>query len=412
MTELRSQLLRAREASISLADTDRAAALHEIAARLLAQSGRILEANAQDLAAEEQRGTAPALLDRLRLDTARIRAMSEAVRLVADLPDPVGRVLADWRLANGLQVRQVTVPFGVMGMIYESRPNVTVDAAVLTLKAASAVVLRGSSNALGSNRVLVQVIRESLAAAGVPEDAVQLIDSAERERVTELLTARGLVDLVIPRGGAGLIRHVVENARVPVIETGTGNCHVYVDEAADLPQAHAIVLNAKLQRPGVCNAMETLLVHEGIAADFLAGVAPVLRDAGVSLRGCVRTLELLPGTAAASESDWAEEFLGPVLAVRVVSSVQEAVEHIRRYGSGHSEAIVSEDSAASLLFQQRVDAAVVYVNASTRFTDGFEVGFGAELGISTQKLHARGPLGLNVLVTSKYLVEGSGQVRA
>jgi glutamate-5-semialdehyde dehydrogenase len=411
MSELRQQLLRAREASIGLAESDRTGALQLIADNLLADSQQIETANRLDVTAEQQRGTAPALLDRLRLDGQRIQAITDGVRLVAQLPDPVGRVLSGWRLPNGLQVRQVTVPFGVIGMIYESRPNVSVDAAVLAVKAGSAVILRGSSNALNSNRALVEVIRGGLRATGLPEDAVQLIDSPDRALVTELLEARGLVDLVIPRGGAGLISHVVENARVPVIETGTGNCHVYVDAAADLTAAREIVLNAKLQRPGVCNAMETLLLHEDIAAGFLPAVAAELGAAGVDLRGCARTLELLPAAAAATEADWAEEFLGPVLAIRVVASVAEAAEHIRRYGSGHSEAIVTEDAGASLFFQNRVDAAVVYVNASTRFTDGFEFGFGAELGISTQKLHARGPMGLNVLVTDKYLVEGRGQVR-
>jgi glutamate-5-semialdehyde dehydrogenase len=412
VTQLAAQLRRAREASLGLAEADRTAALDAMAAGLVAQADLLLGANSLDVAAEEERGTAQALLDRLRLDHSRISAMASGVGVVAQLPDPLGRVLSGWRLANGLQVRQVTVPFGVIGMIYESRPNVTVDAAALALKAGSAVVLRGSSNALNSNRALVRVIRDALAAAGLPPDAVQFIDSADRELVTELITARGLVDLVIPRGGAGLIGHVVMNAQVPVIETGTGNCHVYVDAAAEPVSAREIVLNAKLQRPGVCNAVETLLVHADIAEGFLSAVGGELQQAGVSLRGCPRTARLLAGVGPAEEADWAEEFLGPVLAVRVVDSVGEAVEHIRRYGSGHSEAIITEDAGASLYFQNRVDAAVVYVNASTRFTDGFEFGFGAELGISTQKLHARGPMGLDALVTSKYLVEGRGQVRA
>ncbi len=332
------------------------------------------------------------------------------MRQVAALPDPLHRVLADWTLPNGLEVRKVSVPFGVVGMIYESRPNVTVDAAVLALKAGSAAVLRGSANALRSNRVLAAAMREALGRAGLPEDAVQLIDSPDRRFVTELLSARGLVDLVIPRGGASLINHVVETAKVPVIETGTGNCHIFVDASADLERAKGIVLNAKVQRPGVCNAVETLLVHQDVAETFLPEMLGALSEAGVTLRGCERTREIFP-TDAATETDWETEYLDLELAVRVVASLDEAVTHINRYGTQHSEAILTASDENARRFQDEVDAAAVYVNASTRFTDGFEFGFGAEIGISTQKLHARGPVGLTELTTYKYLLDGQGQIR-
>ncbi len=403
---------RARAASQGLAEADRDGALIAMAESLLDQAAAILSANEKDVAAERERGTSAALLDRLKLDMDRLHAIAAAVRHVAGLADPVGRVLDGRRLGPDLEMRQVTVPFGVIAMVYESRPNVTVDAAALVVKAGSAAVLRGSASALASNRAIVRALRAGLVAAGVNTDAVQLVDSADREHVTSLLAARGKVDLVIPRGGESLIRHVVENARVPVIETGIGNCHVYVDSAADLDAAIKIVHNAKLQRPGVCNAAETLLVHADVAGEFLPLVEPGLRSAGVELRACERASRMLSGSVAASERDWQTEFLDLTLAVRVVDSADEAIAHIGRYGSQHSEAIVTRDAATARRFQQRVDAAVVYVNASTRFTDGFEFGLGAEIGISTQKLHARGPMGLAAMVTSKYLVEGEGTIRS
>jgi len=402
---------RARVASRALPTADRDGGLRAIADALERHAGSIVEANARDVAAERARGTSAALVDRLALDEARVRAVAEACRQVAELPDPLDRVSAGWRLANGLRVRKVTVPFGVIGMIYESRPNVTVDAASLALKAGSAAVLRGSSNALASNRALVDVMRGALAAVGLPGDAVQLVDSPDRELVTRLLEARGKVDLVIPRGGAGLIRHVVENARVPVIETGVGNCHVYVHAAADLSMAEAIVLNAKVQRPGVCNAAETLLVDAAVAERFLPSAVAQLRAAGVEVRGCERTRALADGVRPAGEADWATEYLDLILAVKVVDGLDEALAHIARYGTQHSEAIVTGELAAAERFRREVDAAAVYVNASTRFTDGFAFGYGAEIGISTQKLHARGPMGLAEIVTYKYLVDGEGQVR-
>lgn len=409
--DLTDLLRRARGASRSLLRADRNAALLAIADELFAQSAAILGANAEDVVAERVKGTSDALIDRLTLSEKRLGNIAQSVRQVAALPDPVGRQLDSWTLENGLKVRKVSVPFGVIGMIYESRPNVTVDAAVLALKAGSAAVLRGSTNALRSNRVLVAAMRRALARVGLSEDAVQLIDSPERALVTELLEARGQVDLVIPRGGASLINHVVETAKVPVIETGTGNCHVFVDETADLARAQAIVLNAKLQRPGVCNAAETLLVHEAVAETFLPPMLAALQQAGVRLHGCERTRDLFPAVEAASESDWETEYLDLELAVRVVTDVTEAISHINRYGTQHSEAILTGSEANAEQFGTEVDAAAVYVNASTRFTDGFEFGFGAEIGISTQKLHARGPMGLAEITTYKYLIGGQGQVR-
>jgi glutamate-5-semialdehyde dehydrogenase len=409
--QLSALLERARTASRTLARADRNAALHAIAEGVLERGPEILAANAEDVAAERARGTSDALLDRLSLNEARLQGVAEAVRRVAALPDPLHRVLEEWTLPNGLSVRKVSVPFGVIGMIYESRPNVTVDAAVLALKAGSAAVLRGSANALRSNRVLVAAMRGALARAGLPEDAVQLIDSPDRALVTELLSARGRVDLVIPRGGASLINHVVETAKVPVIETGTGNCHIFVDATADLGRAQEIVLNAKVQRPGVCNAVETLLVHAHAAEAFLPPVLRALAEAGVRLRGCERVRALYPNAQAATEADWETEYLDLELAVRVVDSLDEAIAHINRYGTQHSEAILTGSDENAARFQDEVDAAAVYANASTRFTDGFELGFGAEIGISTQKLHARGPMGLAEITTYKYLLSGSGQVR-
>ena len=407
-----TQLLRrAREASRGLARANRNAALLAVADALISHTSDILAANIKDVSAEKRKGTPDALVDRLTLSETRVADIAEAVRLVAALPDPLYRVLDGKRLENGLRVQKVTVPFGVIGMIYESRPNVTVDAAALTLKAGSAALLRGSANALHSNRVLVRVMRAALHTAGVPEDAVQLIDSPDRALVTELLEARGEVDLVIPRGGASLINHVVENAKVPVIETGVGNCHVFVDASANLEHAEAIILNAKVQRPGVCNAAETLLVHEAVAARFLPGALGALSSAGVTLYADEAARHFCPDARPATERDWETEYLDYTLAVKVVENVDEAIRHINHYGTQHSEAIITASMENARRFQEDVDAAAVYVNASTRFTDGFVFGFGAEIGISTQKLHARGPMGLAEMVTHKYLIEGEGQTR-
>ena len=412
-------LARSRVAAKSLARSDRNAALASIATGLLDNAEAILAANALDVANEREAGTPTALVDRLTLDSERLRQIAEAVLQVAALPDPVGRVLDGRTLASGVRLRKVTVPFGVIGMIYESRPNVTVDAAVLALKAGSAAVLRGSSNALNSNRALVDAMRGALTSAGVSPDAVQLVDSPDRDHVTSLLRANGKVDLVIPRGGSGLIRHVVNNATVPVIETGVGNCHVYVDQGADLAMAEAIVLNAKVQRPGVCNAAESLLVSAAEAQRFLPRVLAALGAQGVELLGCDRTRALLPELAPelvavvspATDVDFDTEFLDLKLSVKVVDDLDEALAHIERFSTRHSEVIVTNDLSRAERFRQEVDAAAVFVNASSRFNDGYEFGLGAEIGISTQKLHARGPMGLEEMVTHKYLLDGDGQVR-
>lgn len=404
-------LVSARAASRQLAKADRNKALFAIAAALEKHSQDILLANAKDVAMERSKGTKESLIDRLSLSEARVKAMAEAVRLVVKLPDPLNRVLDGWQLDNGLRVSKVAVPFGVIGMIYESRPNVTVDAATLALKAGSSAVLRGSSNALNSNRVLVNIMREALNLSGLPSDAIQLIDSPDRGLVTDLLSARGKVDLVIPRGGSSLIQHVVETAKVPTIETGVGNCHIFVDASANLAEAKEIILNAKVQRPGVCNSVETLLVHQDVAKRFLPDVLQALTDFGVEIFACERSQQVFPEAQAATEFDWETEYLDYKLAVKVVDDVEEAICHVGQYGSMHSESILTNSMTNARKFQDEIDAAAIYVNASTRFTDGFVFGFGAEIGISTQKLHARGPMGLAEIVTYKYLIEGEGQVR-
>ena len=409
---------RAREASRSLATASRAtkdAALLAAADALVAAAPRIEAANGGDLERGHRDGLAEGLLDRLRLDGDRIAAIASAVREVAGLPDPVGEVVRGRTLPNGLRLRQVRVPMGVVGMVYEARPNVTVDAAVLALKSGNAAVLRGGSAALETNAVLVDVLREAVASAGLPADAVQTIDAYGREGVRHLMRARGLVDVLVPRGGAGLIQTVVESSTVPVIETGVGNCHVYVDASADLEQALAITLNAKTHRPSVCNAAETVLVHAAVADSFLPRLLGALAEAGVQLHGDDRTRALAPGgvpVEPATDEDWAREFLALELAVAVVEDLDGALDHIRRWSSGHTEAIVTSDLRAADRFTLEVDSAAVMVNASTRFTDGGQLGLGAEVGISTQKLHARGPMGLAELTTTRWIVHGDGHVRA
>jgi glutamate-5-semialdehyde dehydrogenase len=374
----------------------------------------VLAANERDMSAGAEAQLGSALLDRLRLDEGRVAQIASSVRQIAALADPVGEVVAGQRLANGLDVRKVRVPLGVIAVVYEARPNVTIDAAALCLKSGNAVVLRGSSSAVHSNAALAQLAASAAVEAGLPAGAIGLIAGGGREELAELATQKDTVDLIIPRGGESLKEALQSVATVPVIYAASGNCHVYVDASADQRQAQAIVINAKTQRPGVCNAAETLLVHSDIAAEFVPRILLALDAAGVLVRGDERTLALAPpGVAAeaADEDDWAREYLDLVLAVRVVDSVDEAVEHIARYGSGHSEAILTRDTAAARAFQLGVDAACVYVNASTRFTDGGEFGMGAEIGNSTQKLHARGPIGLRELCTTKYLIEGDGHVR-
>jgi len=399
----------AKEASRVLARTDsgtRDAALEAIAVALEARTAEILEANARDMEAGAEAGLSSALLDRLKLTPERVAGIAADVRTVASLPDPVGETIEGKRLPNGLDVRKVRVPLGVVAVVYESRPNVTIDCSALCLKSGNAIVLRGSSSAAHSNAVLAEVV-----AACVPAGAVSLVQGGGRDELAELAGQEGLVDLIIPRGGEGLKKALSAVAKVPVIYAASGNCHVYVDASADLDAAERIVLNAKTQRPGVCNAAETLLVHAGVAESFLPRVGAALRSAGVELRAEPRAGALLDGAAEASEEDFEDEFLALVLAVKVVDDVREAVEHVNRYGSGHSEAIVTGSAGAARAFQLGVDAACVYVNASTRFTDGGEFGMGAEIGNSTQKLHARGPIGLRELCTYKYLVDGDGQVR-
>jgi glutamate-5-semialdehyde dehydrogenase len=406
----------ARAASRELAALDSATkdrALLAVADALVARTPEILEANARDLDAGRESGLSAALMDRLALDEGRVASIADGVRDIVALPDPVGEVIEGSRFANGLQMRKVCVPLGVVAVVYEARPNVTIDAAALCLASGNAIVLRGSSSATHSNAVLAAVAREAAEANGLPAGALALVAGGGREELAELATQEGLVDLIIPRGGEGLKRALSAVAKVPVIYAASGNCHVYVDASADLDDARAIALNAKTQRPGVCNAAETLLVHADVAERFLPGALGALRDAGVELRGDDRVRAAAGGVpvAEATDEDWAEEFLALVLAVRVVDSAAEAIEHINTYGSGHSEAIVTGSVDAARAFQLGVDAACVYVNASTRFTDGGQFGMGAEIGNSTQKLHARGPIGLRELCTFKYLVEGTGQVR-
>ena len=403
----------AKEASYVLqtAGTDvKNKALAHIAEALLTHCEDILSANAEDVKRAEEKGMAPAMVDRLTLTKERITAMAEGVRQVIDLPDPSGVVLDEFRRPNGLFIQKVSVPLGVIAIIFESRPNVTVDAAALCIKSGNACVLRGGSEAIASNTALTAVIREGLKAAGLPENSVNILENTDRALVKELLTLRSFIDLAIPRGGAGLIRMVVDTATVPCIETGSGVCHVYVDKDADLSMAVQIVENAKVSRPSTCNAMETLLVHRDVAKEFLELLSPVMDADAVELRGddearAVRAMK------AADDDDWATEYNSLIMSVKVVASLEEALDHIRRFSTRHSEAIVTENPDTAKAFQRAVDSAAVYVNASTRFTDGFEFGFGAEIGISTQKLHVRGPMGLEALVSYKYLIDGQGQIR-
>ncbi|MEO5710385.1 MAG: glutamate-5-semialdehyde dehydrogenase [Nocardioidaceae bacterium] len=404
---------RAREAAHELALATRAtkdAALAAMADALVAATDTVLAANGEDVETARRSGTPEALLDRLRLDAGRVSAMADGLRDVAALPDPVGEVVRGSTLANGLELRQVRVPFGVVGIIYEARPNVTADAAGICLKSGNAVLLRGSSSARRSNEAIVEVLREAAASAGLPADVVQLVPGEGHESAKALMRARGLVDVLIPRGGAGLIRSVVEESTVPVIETGVGNCHVYVDRDADLDQALAIVLNAKTHRPSVCNAAEALLVHADVADVFVPLVVAALQNAGVTVHGDA-TFAAQDGVVPVTEEDHAREFLSLDISASVVPDLEAAVRHIRTYSSGHTEAIVTGSQAAARRFTAAVDAAAVVVNASTRFTDGGEFGFGAEIGISTQKLHARGPMGLPEMTSTKYVVTGDGQVR-
>ncbi len=413
MTALEQMGQKARAAARVLASAgekkDRA--LYRIADAFRKESETIRKANEQDLAAAKQNGMSQSLLDRLTLTPQRLESMAQGVEEVAAQPDPVGLVLEGGRRPNGLMIEKITVPLGVIGMIYEARPNVTGDAAALCLKAGNAVILRGGKEAFHSNQAIANAMRAALAETGLPEDCVQLVQDVSRQSAIEMMELTGYLDVLIPRGGAGLIQSVVKNARVPVIETGVGNCHVYVDKKADLAMAASIIENAKTSRPSVCNAIETILVHKDVAEKALPLIAEKLAPHHVELRGCECTRQILPQAVPATEEDWKTEYLDYILAVKVVDSQEEAMAHIAAYGSGHSEAIVTDDYAAAETFLNTVDAAAVYVNASTRFTDGGQFGLGAEIGISTQKLHARGPMGLRQLTTTKFLVRGSGQIR-
>ena len=414
MKELTEKGKKAKAAAYLLAAASEQAknkVLVEVAKSLRKESRSIIEANGRDLAAARKRNLKGAIIDRLTLNEGRIEAMAEGLEKIAGLEDPVGEVLWMKKRPNGLLIGQKRVPMGVIGVIYESRPNVTVDVFGLCLKTGNVAILRGGSEAIRSNSILNGIIRKVLKASELPEDCLQLIEDTSRETAVALMKLNEYLDILIPRGGAGLIRAVVQHSTVPVIETGVGNCHIYVDRSADLSMATAITVNAKTQRPGVCNAAESLLVHEGVAERFIPMVCRELYDKNVEIRGDQRVRELYPQAVPATEDDWYAEYLDLIISVRVVSSAEVAIEHIRKYGSSHSESIVTEDYSAAVNFLERVDSAAVYVNASTRFTDGFEFGFGAEIGISTQKLHARGPMGLKELTTTKYIIFGQGQIR-
>lgn len=420
MDELMSKAQAARRAARRLLAVDGAhmnGALEAIAQAVLSQQAAILTANAEDVAAAKKAGMAPAMVDRLLLAPARVEAMAHAVRSLADLPDPRGEVFDSVTRPNGLRVAKVRVPLGVVGVVYEARPNVTSDVAAICLKAGNAAILRGGKEALQSNQAIAAAIAGGLQSAGLPGEAVQLITSTDRDLVGRMLRLRGYIDVIIPRGGAGLIRFVAENSTIPVIETGAGVCHTYVDKAADLDMAVDVAYNAKVRRPTICNALDTLLVHRDVAQAFLPRMAESWAKAGVELHCDREALGILDQQAKgirrpAVDEDWGQEFLALVAAVKVVGSLEEALDHIARYGSGHSEAIITGDAAAAASFTQDVDAAAVYWNASTQFTDGGEFGLGAEIGISTQKLHARGPMALREMTTYKWVIEGNGQTRA
>lgn len=414
MSEVKMKAQLAAKTAVQLAQNtteQKNKALLLAADALIHNAKSIITANEEDLQRGKENGTSPSLLDRLALNEERIAGIADGLRQIAALPDPVGEVLATLDRPNGLHIVQKRVPIGVIGIIYEARPNVTVDAAGLCLKTGNAVVLRGGSAAISSNRQIVAIIHEALAQSDLPPDALQLIEDSNRSSVDEMLTLNGVLDVVIPRGGSSLIQHVVKNATVPVIETGAGVCHTYIDKTADPAMAASIALNAKVQRPSVCNSMETLLVHEDFANAHLQSLADSFREAGVELRGCSKVLNLISWATTATEDDFATEYNDYILNVKIVTDIDEALEHIATFGTKHSECIVTNDLTHAARFQNEVDAAAVYHNASTRFTDGFEFGFGAEIGISTQKLHARGPMGLPALTSSKYIIDGNGQIR-
>ncbi|EHD6846153.1 glutamate-5-semialdehyde dehydrogenase [Listeria monocytogenes] len=414
MTELIKKGSAAKEAAQFLAQAttkQKNTALLNLSNDLLAHTSTLLKENEKDILRAQKKGTPETMIDRLRLTEDRMKEISEAVKQVVALKDPIGEVTNMWKNEAELTIGKTRVPLGVIGIIYESRPNVTVDASVLCFKTGNAVILRGGSDAIDSNKALMSVIQDSLEASGFPRSSVQLIEDTSRETARDMMRLNRFLDVLIPRGGARLIQTVLENATVPVIETGTGNCHIYVDKAAEKQMAIDILVNAKCSRPSVCNAAETLLIHRDVAEDYLPAMETALKEYDVELRADERAKEILQEAKAAKESDWEDEFLDFILAVKVVDSAEEAIEHINKYGTKHSETIISNDYAAGQAFHQKVDAAAVYINASTRFTDGFAMGFGAEIGISTQKLHARGPMGLTELTSTKYIIFGDGQIR-
>ena len=414
MNELINKGKKAKEVSFilsNLSTLEKNKGLNAMANSLVNNKEEILKANKIDLQASMEKGTSKSMLDRLALTEERIEGMSNGLRQVVALPDPIGEVLGMWTRPNGLQIGQKRVPLGVIGIIYEARPNVTSDAAGLCFKAGNAVILRGGSEAINSNKAIVKVLREGLKSVGLPEDSIQLIEDTSREVATEMMKLNDYIDVLIPRGGAGLIQAVVKNATVPVIETGTGNCHIYVDEYADFEMAKNIVINAKTSRPSVCNAAESLLIHKDIAKEALVAIKNKLDEKDVTLVGDSKAREIIPDMEKATDADWATEYLDYKMSVKIVDSVEEAIDHIYKYSTGHSECIVTENAGTAEKFMNQVDSAAVYLNASTRFTDGGEFGFGAEIGISTQKLHARGPIGLPELQSFKYKIYGDGQIR-
>lgn len=385
--------------------------LRLMAKELLDSKGEIIKANEIDIEEAKKKNISKSLLDRLYLDEKRIEDMAKGLMEIIELPDPVGEVISMWKRPNNLQIGQKRVPIGVIGIIYESRPNVTCDASGLCLKSGNATILRGGSDAINSNKAIVKALRAGIKKSNLPEDVIQLVSDTNREIVEEMMKLNGYIDVLIPRGGANLIKSVVKNATIPVIETGTGNCHIYVDESADFDKAIEIIINAKTQRPGVCNAAEKLIIHENIAKEFLPKVVEALREKNVEIRGDEKSKRIIDDIILAEDEEWDREYLDYIICVKVVKGVDEAINHINNHGTKHSEAILTESYKNSQKFLERVDAAAVYVNASTRFTDGSEFGFGAEIGISTQKLHARGPMGLKELTTTKYIIYGNGQIR-
>ncbi|GAA0178182.1 glutamate-5-semialdehyde dehydrogenase [Clostridium sediminicola] len=408
----KGKLAKSASRILSTIDTNlKNAALISMSDALLKRKDEIFEANKIDMVNGKESGLSKALLDRLLLTEKRIKDMAQGLIDVAGLDDPIGEVIKMWKRPNNLQIGQIRVPLGVIGIIYEARPNVTVDAAALCIKTGNSVILKGGKEALNSNIKVCEIISKAAEDAGLPKGSINLIETTDREAVNKMMTLNEYIDVLIPRGGAGLINAVVNNATVPVIETGVGNCHVFVDETADLQNAIDIIINAKTQRPAVCNALETVLIHKNIASEFLPNLAKTLSDYNVEIRGCEKTLKIIPNATKAEEHDWANEFLDLILAIKIVDTMEEAINHIYKYGTKHSESILTSNYINAQTFLNEVDAAAVYVNASTRFTDGSEFGFGAEIGISTQKLHARGPMGIKELTSTKYIIYGNGQIR-